>query len=46
MSYSYEKAWRKLWANLIQEEKDKVKTLPNFDADIFSEITGINKEEI
>lgn len=32
-------AW---WDNLSDHEKDIVKSLPNFDAEIFKEITGID----
>lgn len=30
------------WNNLSDHEKDVIKSLPNFDAEIFKEITGIN----
>ena len=30
------------WDNLSDHEKDVIKSLPNFDAEIFKEITGIN----
>jgi hypothetical protein len=33
------------WNNLANEEKDVIKALPNFDADIFKEITGIDVNE-
>ncbi len=34
------------WRNLSNNDKQVIKSLPNFDAKIFSEITGIPKEEI
>ena len=37
----YKEAWKAVWGNLKQETKDQFLTLPNFDADIFLEITGI-----
>jgi len=39
---SYENAWKEGWANASKEFKDWVKELPNFDKDIFKEITGID----
>ena len=33
------------WDNLTEEKKDIVMSLPNFDKDIFKEITGIDVEE-
>ncbi len=41
----YKQAWREAYSNTTQEDRDKVKELPNFDADIFKEITGIDIEE-
>jgi hypothetical protein len=38
---SYKEAWVILWGNLSYSEKEAVKTIPNFDADVFEEITGI-----
>jgi len=37
----YKTACEIWWGKLNQEEKDSFKTLPNFNADIFYEITGI-----
>ena len=34
------------WNNLSDEDKDAVMGLPNFDKDIFKEITGIDVDEI
>ena len=36
---------QKWWNNLLEEEKRTVKLLPNFDAEIFKEITGIEVEK-
>lgn len=30
-----------MWNNLDDEDKQAVKEIPNFDADVFEEITGI-----
>jgi len=40
-SISYKEAWKKLWSSLSTEQKKEIEELPNFDADIFYEITGI-----
>lgn len=40
--YSWQEAWANYWRDSSEEEKQKVLNLPNFDADIFREITGIN----
>jgi len=42
---SYKEAWQEGWKNAIQEQKDWYKSLPNFDAEIFLEITGIDARE-
>ena len=39
--YGYKEAWANLWKNLDDDEKTSFKTLPNFDASIFEDITGI-----
>ena len=39
--FEYKEAWSNLWNTLSDEQKNSFKTLPNFDADIFEEITGI-----
>ena len=33
-----------MWDNLTDDEKEAVKQIPNFDAKIFEEITGIKVE--
>ena len=37
----YKDAFRKAWDNASEEDHEAVKKLPNFDADIFFEISGI-----
>jgi len=45
--YGYREAWKKAYAEATPEEIELLKALPNFDADVFKEISGIdiNKEE-
>ena len=44
--YTYKEAWKNMWNELTEEEKDIIMTeLPNFDKDIFKEITGIEVNE-
>ena len=43
---SYEDAWKEMWNEINQEDRNFFKTLLNFDADIFEKITGIKIEEI
>lgn len=43
--YTYEEMWQNTWKILTEEEKELVMQLPNFDKDIFKEITGIDIEE-
>jgi len=38
---SLKEAWSNLWGNLSEEKQQLFKDLPNFDASIFEEITGI-----
>ena len=39
---SYHEAWKLYWRDASEEDKNKFLSLPNFDADIFKEITGID----
>ena len=39
---SYKEAWAEGWKNATQEQTDWYKSLPNFDPEIFKEITGID----
>jgi hypothetical protein len=41
----YKYCWKKFWEKINQEEKDFIKSLPNFDAEIFKEITGIDVKD-
>ena len=44
--YTYKEAWKNTWKELTEEEKEVIVTeLPNFDKDIFKEITGIEVNE-
>nr|DAQ28906.1 MAG TPA: hypothetical protein [Caudoviricetes sp.] len=40
-TYGYKEAWENAWDKMTGSERESVKTLPNFDPDIFYEITGI-----
>jgi hypothetical protein len=37
----YKEAWIAWWDNASEEDKRQITNLPNFDSDIFFEITGI-----
>lgn len=39
---SYKEAWNNCWNSLSDEEKEEVKNIPNFDPEVFKEITGID----
>ena len=41
-TYEWEEAWANYWRDSDEEEKRKVLNLPNFDPDIFKDITGID----
>ena len=41
----YKDAWREAWSKLTAEVKQQFLNLPNFDADIFLEITGVDVRE-
>ena len=38
---TYHEAWQIMWGSWTKEQQDSIKKLPNFDKDIFKEITGI-----
>ena len=38
---SYEESWAKWWEALSEEDKQTIKEIPNFDPEIFKNITGI-----
>lgn len=42
---SYQDAWKEMWSEMKQEDKNFFKTLLNFDVDIFEKITGIKIDE-
>lgn len=44
-TYEYKEAWANLWKKATPEDVKALKALPNFDAKIFEEITGINIEK-
>ncbi len=43
--YSYKEAWANLWATFDDDDKAAFTSLPNFDKDVFEDITGINIDE-
>jgi hypothetical protein len=44
-SRTYKAAWADYWKTASNTDKQRFKRLPNFDAEIFEEITGINVEQ-
>ena len=42
--YDYKEAWRNAWDNATQEDKEKTLKLPNWNNEIFKDITGIDVE--
>ena len=38
---TYHEAWQIMWNSWTKEQQNSIKKLPNFDKDIFKEITGI-----
>jgi hypothetical protein len=44
-SYEYKDAFKKSWDNAEEEDRAKLFKLPNFDADVFFEISGIDVRE-
>lgn len=43
--YEYKEAFKKSWDESNKEDRAKVFNLPNFDADVFKEISGIDVNE-
>lgn len=41
-TFDYKDAWATFWKDTTEENREKVINLPNFDATIFEDITGIN----
>ena len=42
---SYKDAWKEYWGRASEKDKKWFKSLPNFDAKIFEDITGINVDK-
>ena len=40
----YKEAWKNMWNNITNEEKEEIKNIPNFNKDKFELITGIKVE--
>ena len=38
----YKTAWKIMWEKLTEKEKQAIKEIPNFDTEVFKEITGID----
>jgi hypothetical protein len=43
--YGYKEAWRKAWDSATDRDKELLYALPNFDAEVFKEISGIDVKE-
>jgi len=43
--YSWNEAWANFWRDTDEENRQKVLNLPNFNAQVFKEITGIDVNE-
>jgi hypothetical protein len=43
--YGYKETWRKAWDSATDEDKELLYALPNFDAEVFKEISGIDVNE-
>ena len=43
VKYNYKETCAKWWAKMSKESKKIIKSIPNFDAEIFEEITGIKE---
>jgi hypothetical protein len=43
--YGYKEAWRKAWDSATDRDKELLYALPNFDAEVFKEISGIGVKE-
>ena len=40
---TYKEAWKEAWNNKKEDELELLEALPNFDWEIFTEISGIEK---
>ena len=43
---TYEEACRRWWKDMTEENKKIIKEIPNFDIDVFCDITGIDRSEV
>ena len=43
---TYEDACRRCWDGMAKENKEIIKSIPNFNIDVFCDITGIDKSEV
>ena len=43
---TYEEACRRWWQNMSARNKEIIKSIPNFDIDVFCDITGIAKKDV
>ncbi len=43
-TFTYEEAWANYWRDTDEEDRQRVLNLPNFDAKVFKDITGIDVE--
>jgi hypothetical protein len=41
-TYEYKEAWANFWKETDEENRKKFLALPNFDAEVFEDITGID----
>ncbi|MBE5035686.1 DUF7666 domain-containing protein [Gallibacter intestinalis] len=44
-TYTMEEAWANWWEEMTQGNKEIIKSIPNFDAEIFKKITGIEVKQ-
>ena len=45
-NHTYEEACRRWWSGMSAENKAIIKDIPNFDIDVFCDITGIEKKDV
>ena len=43
---TYEDACRRWWDDMGQYNRDIIKSIPNFNIDVFCDITGIDKNKV
>ena len=44
-TFTWVEAWSNFWRDTDEENRQKILNLPNFDADVFKEITGIDVDQ-